>query len=242
MLLIFGGTTEGRLLAELCASKGIYAAVSVATDYGAELLPDSEYIRILMGRLCKNEIAALIRQENFCRIIDATHPYAVEAGENIRAACRETGAEYIRIIREKEPEIYGKYFDTPHEAAEYLKGVSGDIFISTGSKELPAFSGDGLPERSTVRILPDERVSNRCRQAGFRRIICGRGPFTEEENLRDFNGCKYIVTKESGNAGGFPEKRLAAEKLGAELIIIRRPCEEGITLSQAEYMISEGCL
>lgn len=38
-VLIFGGTTEGRLLAEFCAAKGIRAAVSVTTDYGAELLP-----------------------------------------------------------------------------------------------------------------------------------------------------------------------------------------------------------
>ena len=38
-VLIFGGTTEGRLLAEFCAAKGIRAAVSVTTGYGAELLP-----------------------------------------------------------------------------------------------------------------------------------------------------------------------------------------------------------
>ena len=36
-ILIFGGTTEGRLLAEFCAAKGIRAAVSTATEYGAEL-------------------------------------------------------------------------------------------------------------------------------------------------------------------------------------------------------------
>ena len=36
-LLVFGGTTEGRLLAEFCGRHDIPAAVSVATDYGSEI-------------------------------------------------------------------------------------------------------------------------------------------------------------------------------------------------------------
>ena len=35
-ILIFGGTTEGRLLAEFCAAKGIRAAVSTATEYSRD--------------------------------------------------------------------------------------------------------------------------------------------------------------------------------------------------------------
>lgn len=239
MELIFGGTTEGRLLAEYCAQKNIPAAVSVATQYGAELLPVSPIIRILTGRLDENEIADIIRSGNYRRVIDATHPYAVEVGKNIRAACEKTGAEYIRVIRKREPEIYGKYFDTPEEAAEYLRSVTGNIFIATGSKELPVFCAGNFPERCTVRILPDEKVSEQCERTGFNKIICGKGPFSYEENLRDFCGCKYIVTKESGSTGGFPEKYKAARELGAELVIIRRPIEKGITLEEAERIISE---
>lgn len=239
MELIFGGTTEGRLLAEYCVQKKIPAAVSVATRYGAELLPVSPIIRILTGRLDENEIADIIRSEKHCRVIDATHPYAVEVGKNIKAACEKTGAEYIRIIRKSEPEIYGKYFNTPEEAAEYLRSVTGNIFIATGSKELPVFCADNFPERCTVRILPDEEMRDRCRKSGFKKIICGKGPFSYEENLKDFQGCAYVVTKESGSAGGFPEKYKAARELGAELVIIRRPIEKGITLEEAEKIISE---
>ena len=50
-VLIFGGTTEGRMLAEFCDFKMIPAAVSVTTEYGAGLLPQSEYIRELVGNL-----------------------------------------------------------------------------------------------------------------------------------------------------------------------------------------------
>ena len=37
-VLIFGGTTEGRVLSQWCAENGISADVSVTTDYGARLL------------------------------------------------------------------------------------------------------------------------------------------------------------------------------------------------------------
>ena len=38
-LLIFAGTTEGRLLAQAMAEKGFLVTASVATDYGREVLP-----------------------------------------------------------------------------------------------------------------------------------------------------------------------------------------------------------
>ena len=37
---IFGGTTEGRLLAEYCSREKIEAWVSVASEYGEELLQE----------------------------------------------------------------------------------------------------------------------------------------------------------------------------------------------------------
>ena len=75
-LLIFGGTTEGRLLTEFCIQNGICANVSVTTEYGAKLLPQSRYINILNGKLDSSEIAALIKNCGCKIIIDATHPYA----------------------------------------------------------------------------------------------------------------------------------------------------------------------
>ena len=38
-ILIFGGTTEGRLLAEYCMQQEIAVCVSVVSGYGADLLP-----------------------------------------------------------------------------------------------------------------------------------------------------------------------------------------------------------
>lgn len=68
-VLIFGGTTEGRLLAEFCAAKGIRAAVSVTTDYGAELLPRSDFIRELVGNLDSTQMSFLLKTDDFSLVM-----------------------------------------------------------------------------------------------------------------------------------------------------------------------------
>lgn len=99
-ILIFGGTTEGRLLAEFCAAKGIRAAVSTVTEYGAELLPQSGFIRELVGKLDGQEISALLRSGDYAAVIDATHPFARNVSANVMAACAESGVRYLRLLRE----------------------------------------------------------------------------------------------------------------------------------------------
>ena len=48
-VLIFGGTTEGRILAEYCSENRIPAYVSVVSEYGRELLKEDLYVRPLTG-------------------------------------------------------------------------------------------------------------------------------------------------------------------------------------------------
>ena len=85
-LLIFGGTTEGREIAEWCAANDIFADVSVTTDYGARLLGSSRSLNVFTGKLDCAEMKTLIGAGNYAAVIDATHPYATEATSNIRKA------------------------------------------------------------------------------------------------------------------------------------------------------------
>ena len=63
-----------------------------------------------------------------------------------------------------------------------------------------------------------------------------QGPYSEELNLAMLKhiNAAYFVTKESGGAGGFEEKKKAAQKAGAELIVIARPKEEGKSLQEVK--------
>lgn len=241
-ILIFGGTTEGRLIAEFCAEKGILAAVSTATDYGAGLLPHSEHIRELVGKLDEREISALLRAGDYAMVIDATHPFARIVSENVRAACAVSGTRYLRLLREEIPVSCGRRFDSIPEIVEYLNSSSERALITTGGNSLAEYTRvKDYQTRLAVRILPAEGAAEHCAQLGFlpENVILEKGPFSVQQNIAHIRQAHagMLVTKESGAAGGFPEKAEAARQCGIELVTLRRPAEQGYSLRQIERIL-----
>lgn len=243
-ILIFGGTTEGRELADFCGKNKISAYISVTTDYGAQLIPKSEHITVLTGKSDGNQILDFIKKNGIKLVVDATHPYAVEATKNIQYACEALNIKRIRVIRKRTAAACnGIYFDDINLLVNYLNERSGNIFITTGSKELRHFCGiKNFRKRCTVRVLPIEKIIGDCASLGFdrSRIIAEQGPFTESHNIEHIKNADavFLVTKDSGDAGGFNEKISASEKCGAEILIIKRPAEIGIELYEAEKIIA----
>lgn len=241
--LIFGGTTEGRELAEFCAERGIYADISVTTEYGAELLPKSEFIKILIGRLDEAQMTALFKSNNYSVVIDATHPYAQLVTENIKRACKSVRMEYFRLLREP-AELFGTVFDTTAQAADYLNTSEKTALITVGSKELPDFTRvKNFRERLYARVLPTENIFEQCGVLGFspEKIIAEKGPFSVEQNILHIKSsqAEILVTKESGANGGYPEKCEAARLLGIELVTIRRPGEQGFSPREIRRILIE---
>lgn len=246
--LLFAGTSEGRRLAEEMSSRNIEVQVCVATEYGEEVQTKQENITIHTGRLDQNQMQQLIREGGFDAVIDATHPYAVEVSKNIKEACEAVGQNYFRLLRDtgakpQEPgehpgdssaianEGHVHYVDTIEEAAAYLNQTRGNILLTTGSKELGEYVSR-LDEisRLYVRILADGNTVEQCKKLGLtgKQIICMQGPFSAELNaamLRQVDA-KYLVTKETGNAGGFFEKLKGAASAEAGVVVIRKPLQE----------------
>lgn len=242
-ILIFAGTTEGRLLWEECNRLAIPVTASVATDYGETVLPPSKYSDIITGRLTCEEMKAFIIEGAYELVLDATHPYASFVTENIKKACQEANAKYIRIVREAIEALEGIFVDSVQEAAEYLNQHPGNALITTGSKELKEFTKVfDYTTRLTARVLPDAKVVRQCIDMGFqgKRLICMQGPFSADMNclmLKESESA-YLVTKEAGTYGGFLQKLEGAKKAGAKLLIIRRPkTETGLTLIDALKVI-----
>ena len=98
-ICVFAGTSEGRALIEALSGRGASITACVATEYGEVLLGSHSDVRILAGRMNMEEMTALMRNESFDAVVDATHPYADVVTQNIAAACRETGANYLRLLR-----------------------------------------------------------------------------------------------------------------------------------------------
>ena len=238
-ICIFGGTTEGRKLAEFLSGQPCDVTVCVATDYGQTLLPESEHVSVSARKLPVGEIVSLLTEKRFDLVIDATHPYAQSITKSIASACRETGTLRWRLLRSASGvSSEHTYVETVSDAAAFLAGTEGNILLTTGSKELAKFSQlPGFSERVWARVLPMQASLDACAQAGLpaSHIFAMQGPFSEAMNtamLRSI-GAQYLVTKDGGAPGGFEEKEAAAKSAGARLVVIGRPPEEeGLSLSK----------
>lgn len=230
-VVLFSGTTEGRRLSRALAELGAGVTVCVATQYGREEQGEAPGVTVLTGRMDEEEMARTVAGVDLC--VDATHPYAVQASETIRAACEETGRPLLRLLRAACPVPAGaEVFASAWSAADWLKGTQGNILLATGAKELALFAPLG-GERLYPRVLPLAASLVACAAAGVpsSHILALQGPFSRELNealIRQYH-IAYLVTKDGGKAGGFEEKALAARAAGAKLILIRRPQEDGLS-------------
>lgn len=247
-IVIFGGTLEGRRLTEVMMHYNIEIHVCVATEYGGLLLPDRENVHVHMGRMNQEQIAEFLAEKRPLYCVDATHPYAMEVTKNICRACETLDITYLRLLRDEEtvpadcggeelpagkteravPDIV--YVESVDAAVEFLKGTDGNIFITTGSKELEKYTL--LPDyenRCVARVLPTAEVMEKCAALRFmgKNLICMQGPFSENLNYEMYRraGAAWLVTKSTGKAGGFEEKCEAAVRAGVRILVVGRPEE-----------------
>ena len=226
--LIFGGTTEGRqaLLREPDA------VVCVTSDYARSLLPPGTDCRV--GALNRAEMLDLMQSLRPRRVIDATHPYAVQVQANIRFCCSKLDIPLTRIERPADAQDdWRKLVHTvrdAREAADALTETEGPIFLTTGSHTLSVYTRVIPPERLYVRVLPTMESLRLCQEAGIlpSHICAMQGPFSLNLNLALFEELhiRTMVTKDSGAAGGLMEKVRAALALDIDILLIRRPNSE----------------
>ncbi|MGX8773565.1 MAG: precorrin-6A reductase [Bacillota bacterium] len=232
-IVIFGGTSEGRLLSHELAKAGADVTVSVASEYGAEEQGSSEKVAVAYGPKDEDEIRGMISGADV--VIDATHPYAVIVTDNIRSAAEKEGVEVLRLLRdESQAGDYAgvRYARDAEDAARMAGDIGGRVLLTTGSKDLGIYAKAIDPELLFPRVLPLVSSIEACEEAGIphRNIIAVQGPFSEELNravIRDYR-TDVMVTKDSGAAGGFPEKISAARECRIPVIVIMRPEEEGL--------------
>ena len=249
-ILLFAGTVEGRHLVEHFQDAPFSFTVCVATEYGKEILPQGKRVEVLAQRLSMEEMKELMQRKDFLCVIDATHPYAVEVSQNIQAACEQTKLRYFRLQRpsvakaatEEKPCIWVR---SVQEAVAYLNQHQGNVLLTTGSKELAAFTKVAdFTQRIYARVLPlPEGIAEAIRLGYPAAHLWGmQGPFSVNMNvamLQEIDAA-FLVTKESGKAGGFAEKLAAAAQTGATAIVIQRPVvEDGWTEQQMIHWLEE---
>lgn len=243
--LVIGGTSESVDAVGYLMSKKAEVIVSAATEMGAALY-DGFDVRLWVGYLNREEFIRKMSWAGVTHVLDASHPYAVEVTRTVKAACRELGLEYFRYTRRdilsdvaaeqadqgQMPQIYPA--EDGLEAVQILNRLPGNAALLTGVKTLSVYR-DGVEDfqkRCYARVLDNEASKIRCREIFQEEChwTAQMPPFDVEANRRFLrqSGAKLMVTKDSGAAGGLPEKLEAARLEGVSVILIRRPEERDI--------------
>ena len=233
-VIVAAGTIDARRIIDALAGLNMRVLASVATQYGAGLLKNSG-AEVHAGRLDSGGFKKLIEESGAKKLVDATHPFAQEVSKELKTACKETGTEYLRFVRPEYKTDYEKtvYAENVLEAAKAANIYSGNIFLTTGSKDLRIYTEniDNFKKRLFVRVLPVSQSLEKCEEFHIPKehVIAAKAPFGTEENMAQMKACgaAAVVTKDSGEAGGLPEKIEAARRLSLPVIIIKRPKEQG---------------
>jgi precorrin-6A/cobalt-precorrin-6A reductase len=230
MILLMGGTSETVTLARELAAKGCRVLVSTATDIPLPL-DQHPHISKRTGPLDEAAMDGLIREKGIRAIVDAAHPYATIAHSTARQVADRLGIPCLALVRPTGiPDDRDVVFAADHEEAARVAFAAGrPVLLTTGAKNLAPYVREarsaGVP--LIVRVLPEEGSRAACRAAGVQDacIITGRGPFSVTENCAVIGqfGIGVLVAKDSGPAGGTPEKIEAARREGCQTVVVRRP-------------------
>ncbi len=154
-------------------------------------------------------------------------PYAVLVRKTASRVSRRLNIPYFALRRPTG--IHGRERITL--AARIACTAGRTVFLTTGVTNLKPYVDEARKMGSMliVRVLPAKSSLNACRALGINEefIIAKRGPFSVDENrsaMKSF-GVGVLVTKDSGPAGGTPEKLEAARLEGCPVVVVTRPQE-----------------
>jgi len=228
---VFSGTSDGNALAAELARNGQNVIVSTASDYGKELVVGNfPGLTVRSGRMGAEARRLELRRTGAKAVIDATHPFATEISTQLIGLAQELGIPYLRYERPATGAVEGAiYCKDMESAASEAIALGKRIFLATGSKDLPTFLRHSKPSERDwfVRVAPDPDSLERALSLGVPRShLCAmQGPFSKEFNETLWKSWQIdcVVTKESGEAGGFQAKVAAAKTLNIPLIVVQRP-------------------
>ncbi|WP_241827099.1 cobalt-precorrin-6A reductase [Streptomyces graminilatus] len=221
-VLILGGTTEARRLAELLrGTPGLRLTSSLAGRVAGPRLPPGE---VRVGGFGGTEgLTAWLREHRVDALVDATHPFA---GTISFHASRAAAAAHVPLLALRRPgwtPVEGdRWYDAGSlaEAAGLLPGLGRRIFLTTGRMGLAAFADLPGDLWFVVRSVDAPEPPHPPRME----VLLDRGPFTldgERELLRRYR-VDVLVTKDSGGAATAP-KLTAAREAGLPVVVVRRP-------------------
>ena len=218
-ILIFGGTTEARALADRLVSDGFGVVTALAGVTQDPILPKGEVHRGRFGGV--DGIVAYVRRELFDVIIDATHPFAAKISANLAVAGQQLAIPPLRLEREAwRAEAGDQWADVMDvEAAAAAVPHHARVLLTIGQRGLEPFLARS-DLSGVIRVI--EPVSQRLPPTW--RLLQKRPPYLVEEERQLLADARItiLVTKNSGGEATAP-KLIAARERKIPVVMIARP-------------------
>lgn len=242
MILVFGGTTEGRIAAKELEESG--SKFFYSTHDGFQQLSLHNGV-ILSGAMDEAQMESFCQSNGVRLIIDAAHPFASELHGNINKAGERLNIPVIRFER-----IYptrDSRFIWCNTLSDAITKLSEKGDFSLGVKRL--LSTAGVKSIPKLKVLKDSGIEV------YHRILDRESSLAiaKENGVDEAHLCYYskeedpskvlekikpdaILLKESGLSGGFIEKAEAALKRGIKIFAIEKPAlPEGFIMVNGPY-------
>ncbi len=225
MLLIFGGTTEGKLAAKVCDAAGklfYYSTKSPSSHF------ETANGKAVSGAMEVSDIVSFCNEYDIKLIVNASHPFALNLHENIAQAARQLNIAVIRLERLYPPQGQYKhitYFKDFSSLLSFLQNNPQDKLLAlTGVNTIAKLKPYWQQYNTVFRIMdrPESIAEVKKHDLPFSQVIYYQKDNDDEALFRSL-APSAIITKESGDTGGYTNKLLAAQALGIPVFVIKRP-------------------
>lgn len=223
MILILGGTTEGRMAASVCdeASKTYY----YSTKGESQEIKCAHGTR-LTGAMNTDRMIEFCKTQNIKLIVDAAHPFAEVLHQTVAKTAEHLNipvARYERNYPDHEEDLI--WCDNYLDAIKYLSNHNiNNLLALTGVNTIEKLKPYWEQHSCWFRILDRNESREIVQRSGFpfdHILYYTQGE--DESLLFDQLNPEAIITKESGDSGGFNDKVEAARKLNIPIIVVKRP-------------------
>ena len=210
MILVFGGTTEGRKAVEVLEQAGKVFYYSTKTGEQDIALHHGKRID---GAMDAEAIRVFCQEHDIRLIVDAAHPFASQLHENIAQVSISQNIPVIRYERIYPPR------DKEMEWIDDYSQIPTDIHTLLATTGVQSISHLKWLEKKGIKVI--YRILNR--ESSIQ--------LAHEQGATDDQLCFYPLTadaeavlmKESGESGGFNEKIKEAKEKGMRIIVLKRP-------------------
>jgi precorrin-6A/cobalt-precorrin-6A reductase len=218
-ILILGGTEEARGLADALMGMGHEVTTSLAGRTSEPLVPKGE---LRVGGFGGGDgLANYLLEQGFQRLVDATHPYAVQIAANAVRASQTSGVPLVRLVRPPwiEPQYaFWHHVQNSEEAADGLpRGAR--VMLTVGHTDLEVFLAREDCSFVVRSIEPPTKALPTHAQS-----LISRPPFFvgAETDLLKREGITHLIAKNSGGVQTEAKLR-AAQQLRIAVVMIARP-------------------